>query len=1185
MTEVSEMASKYNSGRSIAKIAFRGLDMSTPRFQVDSSRALDMNNYIWRDNAVQKRFGTEPVLDIPTTYYYDATVDGIDKSPKLCVLNQFTEIHSMWVVGDFIVVHKGCLLFFTDGSSVWLCGNGKYRNETGSDNMTHNYSGAYIVPDRKFGAIYGNGALWLFTGEGFYKLTIEFSEDNVPHAVFKRVADDKDTYVPTTTVGITSKESGIGARSTIEGGNLLNSKRKNGIATSSKDEPDKNGVYEYVLDSKVDGTKPIEVEISSIIPKYTDETFGLQSGILSKDGKHILYIPENMSYRIPVVDNAVCDPSVLPIFISNADGSEFSFYGLLSDHVRLVCTEGNTLKPEIVLIDPDTHVFGFPTNATSSVSGLRLYFGANLADDELATNTSYFELPYIFYNVTANDGMLSRLNPNVSLDGEWEVGKRLDACTGGVVAYGNRWPVWGLYFSMFRKPKDFYPTMMMKTSMEFPIATVMNDNAFAKAVREKFGDSISVKGTNPTSSMNTFKIHATSEKADIKYSYTAGKFGFGHASFPKFFVPDASLGNGTLRTFSLYLIDDEGFFYGYMTETSLVLFDNWVGDDSGSNITISFHSNEGYDPGKIDGCTFGTLFGAGGARNRLFLSGNSEFPNADWHSGDDFTYFTTDMDTPMYYGSSATAVVGYGCVSDGTLMVVKEASDIEPSVFYRKASTQTVTDEVGNTSNFIGDAPTKIIFTLVRTNSKTGGKKPWLFTDFCGDSVFVDEQGRIVGLDSTGTTADERRIASSRSARIDRAIRDETGAVLYDDNEYLYYPQKDWLYAGTRIGDSYEWFRWDIPNVTCFVKFNGYLMFANRVGEIKKFTKGNFTDTDAYEVPDGTLNKANSSADIAVDTTSDFYRIITLDSDYMKKLYENEPVPWDNLSVEEREKAVAEVFREKGRGELQLNFPKYACRGYLYAKTLKGSVGDSRYNFSDSRTRISDIALASYLIGKKATLKYGSIYITGTFENGTTADDSEMWLRFVSDTQTQVSLNGYYRCDIEFTDVEVEYEIKASGLLHLSIDGFLLYPTSFSGLEIRGVNPVVSYFLCAPFTAGTLNYKKAIWSYTINSDTYDENFTTIYRATDSNHIDSMVMADMGTKFLTNNSVTKKYSLANYDRERTTYDRMRVPNSFTAFKPMSVAFVCFNFKSELPRNSTLTGMEFTYSIAKTAFGRM
>ena len=37
--------------------------------------------------------------------------------------------------------------------------------------------------------------------------------------------------------------------------------------------------------------------------------------------------------------------------------------------------------------------------------------------------------------------------------------------------------------------------------------------------------------------------------------------------------------------------------------------------------------------------------------------------------------------------------------------------------------------------------------------------------------------------------------------------------------------------------------------------------------------------------------------------------------------------------------------------------------------------------------------------------------------------------------------------------------------------------------------------------------------------------------------------------------------------------------------MSVAFVVFNFKSDLPKNSVLTTMDYTYSLAKTAFGRM
>src|SRR5699024_3079208 len=43
---------------------------------------------------------------------------------------------------------------------------------------------------------------------------------------------------------------------------------------------------------------------------------------------------------------------------------------------------------------------------------------------------------------------------------------------------------------------------------------------------------------------------------------------------------------------------------------------------------------------RINKCDVGALFGVGGAADRLFLSGNGEFPNYDWFSGqNDGTYW------------------------------------------------------------------------------------------------------------------------------------------------------------------------------------------------------------------------------------------------------------------------------------------------------------------------------------------------------------------------------------------------------------------------------------------------------------------------------------------------------------------------------------------------------------------
>lgn len=47
---------------------------------------------------------------------------------------------------------------------------------------------------------------------------------------------------------------------------------------------------------------------------------------------------------------------------------------------------------------------------------------------------------------------------------------------------------------------------------------------------------------------------------------------------------------------------------------------------------LAYKDNEGYQD-RIKGCTIGALFGVNGAADRLFLSGNPNYLNVDWHSG------------------------------------------------------------------------------------------------------------------------------------------------------------------------------------------------------------------------------------------------------------------------------------------------------------------------------------------------------------------------------------------------------------------------------------------------------------------------------------------------------------------------------------------------------------------------
>lgn len=1150
-------SNSYYTSRSTETITFRGLDMSSPRFQVNQNRAMDMCNYVWRNRSVQKRYGTAPAFskEIGEVNYY--LKEGDNKTQS-----QFAPVYDMWFLGDTMYVHKGRLLFSQkEGEEPKLLGTGKYVSVT-EKTETKLFYEAYEVPEGHLCGIAEKEALWLFTGEALLRI----SEDGVTKVSdfggkYSMLDEYEDVYVPLTTMGITENGSGIGGRVTIDSANLITDRRKNGICALPNDV---GYPFTYTLDGRVDPMKDVEVEISSILPEKE-----IPEGIASSSGRYILLLPDK-PMNIPVTDNGIVNPKTIPFYIYDTQGGSVAMlYTLASDTIRVV--DPTDTGREVFSEDSNGNII-YSSRADNAMwdEGLQL--------EMLATGDT-FDLPFRFYNLTGTDqGTLQKMNPLLELDSTW-VGGYLPQAS--ITAWGAEFPLWGLFFSTLELPEGFLPFAPVHSDLDFKVASYGNaDNFLSDRITAKWSE-ISLKMTAPTNSAKSFTLHVAKDRKPIYYPLS------GNILPPSV---EAKTSMGVIAKSTMWLTDEsETMYYGYVTSDSLVLFDNWLGGSDGdSNITITFHCLDGKPSGAIDKCRFGILYGASGARNRLFISGNPDFPNRDWVSGEDLTYFPEDG--YMDYGTAGGALCGYGIVSDGTLMAVKKEKDGEATIYYRKATVGTVTDDSGTLLTLpSGSAIYKTTFSLVPTASKTGGIAPNLFTDFAGDVLFVSSKGQIVGLDTLGTTSTEKKVVSSRSQAIDRVIEKEADTaesyVLWDDNENLYYSTKNWLYVATT---DYEWFKLNIPNVTSMVKHEGTTYYGNAVGEIRRFVKESFTDVNTYEVPEGSLAQVNGSQSFVVDTTSDLYRIMTLDTPKLRKEFEKEPRAWTELTIEEREEELEKRYKNS-LGELQLDFPKYDCRWYAHGYGIKGSVGFRQYSFKDSKTSFNDDGLYSYLLGKNAyVLDSEGVEHEGRFLNGTTEDDTEKKLLF----NTDIALDGKYQVYFKFKEpLELEYgyvEKTNQVIFYALIEGvarFLLFPTEVGKIVLKGINPVKSYYLAAPFTAGNLCYKKAIWSYTINSDTYDENYTTIYRATDSNHIDSMVVADMGTKFLVNNAIKTKYSLSDYDLRNVTYERMRVPNTFTAFRPFSVAFVVFNFKSDLPKNSVLTTVSYTFSLAKTAFGRM
>lgn len=104
------------------------------------------------------------------------------------------------------------------------------------------------------------------------------------------------------------------------------------------------------------------------------------------------------------------------------------------------------------------------------------------------------------------------------------------------------------------------------------------------------------------------------------------------------------------------------------------------------NVKITaYRTVDGYAD-RINKCTIGTLFGVNGALDRLFLSGNPDFINYDWHSAQyDPTYFEDTSYSQL--GSDSSAILGYSIISN-YLAAHKDYMERDQNIILRQGDLQ-----------------------------------------------------------------------------------------------------------------------------------------------------------------------------------------------------------------------------------------------------------------------------------------------------------------------------------------------------------------------------------------------------------------------------------------------------------------------------------------------------------------
>lgn len=298
----------------------------------------------------------------------------------------------------------------------------------------------------------------------------------------------------------------------------------------------------------------------------------------------------------------------------------------------------------------------------------------------------------------------------------------------------------------------------------------------------------------------------------------------------------------TLKAFVTPLVDKNQQDWGSLDHKRGIIFlrKSAISADGSDNIEVTFRPLESnYREDVIDCCTIGAKFGVDGNTDRLFVSGNKDYPNVDFASeSEDFTYFPIDY---VYkFGLDSTPIVGYARLNDDTQAIFKSSAGDESNVYLRKGKWTTKTVSIyGNSLTF-----NKAEFLLKGNFLTIGATNSHSISYLDGEPIYLTEKG-VYSLKTVSDLTESYKISVNRGAVVDNEIIDNmehfNNAVTYDNNYCLsigdkLYIAKSNSYFYENGVKQYNWWIWDNIPSSCLAEYRGELYFGTAEGRICKFT-------------------------------------------------------------------------------------------------------------------------------------------------------------------------------------------------------------------------------------------------------------------------------------------------------------------------------------------------------------
>ena len=578
--------------------------------------------------------------------------------------------------------------------------------------------------------------------------------------------------------------------------------------------------------------------------------------------------------------------------------------------------------------------------------------------------------------------------------------------------------------------------------------------------------------------------------------------------------------------------------YGYIINDTdeLVLFNDYRSSTTDvGNIEIEFPFKQTNDDGtkldnqkKINECYFGAMFGVGNLKNRLFVGGDS---NVIYHTTSINTSALSDNNSDLtdndllyfpalsyqYVGRSNKKVVGFDISYSNKLIVYKEESNFESTIYFIEGE-QSEVDDLG---------VYREIYTIKQGNNGFAPSNHYNIANFNGLALFLGSDRNINRLNNQENLVGDTRYSTSCSYYISSYLQkmdkdDYKNGRLIKSKDILFTCFDNILFASLYEeynNSNFEFYPLEIKGVNDILQISEWnFLFATRDGHIYSLKEENgYRDNKKTLIKDCSIENDNE--------------ILLTPSDF------------ENTNI-------GDIY------VLSSNVKKI-CLGYATDFGIGTDVLSPNYIFLKDYVFYIENNNVSYVINQ---------------------DEKGIYKLYNSNTNQELTIDSQTKLYIDYHDYELNVSSKDEDQhIILSFNNVVItdYVVSSSDYDLNitkiDYKPVKSFYITKPFNMDTTTYFKNIINFTISNPTYEDSDLKV-------GVIGNKMTNRESSYLSSVSSQKLgFDLANLYFGAIDFEETNVPvRVYTKYEPMlNQIYTNFILYSEENANSIIDDLEVCY----------